>query len=100
MSPVNRYKKIEKDAVESFGKTLKIFLSAIGSFFKFIVRKGRQRFTVMFIPHSEKKIFNFHISVFSLVFVLCLIVVLVISFFGLSTHFTTSDKIGMGQRFY
>jgi murein DD-endopeptidase MepM/ murein hydrolase activator NlpD len=69
-----------------------LVFGAIGAAFKFLIRKGRQRFTVMFIPHSEKKIFNFHISVFSLIFFLCLIVVLVVSFFGLSTHFTSSSK--------
>ena len=92
MSPANNYKKIEKEVVDSLGNKVRIAFAAVRSFFKFIVRKGRQRFTVMFIPHSEKKIFNFHISVFSLVFLLCLIVVLVISFFGLSAHFTTTKK--------
>ncbi|HPF33546.1 MAG TPA: NADH-quinone oxidoreductase subunit K, partial [Candidatus Sabulitectum sp.] len=33
-----------------------------------LVKAGRQKFTVMFIPHSEKKVFNFRISVFALVF--------------------------------
>jgi murein DD-endopeptidase MepM/ murein hydrolase activator NlpD len=28
--------------------------------------KGKERLTIMFIPHSEKKIFNFHISNFTL----------------------------------
>ena len=92
MSPANQYKQLENEVVDSFGKRARIALSAIGSFFKLVIRKGRQRFTVMFIPHSEKKIFNFHISVFSLVFILCLVVVLVISFFGLSTYFTTANK--------
>ncbi len=92
MSPANNYKKIEKEIVDNLGKKVRIILSAVGYFFKFIVRKGRQRFTVMFIPHSEKKIFNFHISVFSLVFLLGLIIVLVVSFFALSAYFTTSSK--------
>lgn len=30
--------------------------------------KGRERITVMFIPHSEKKIINFHVSIFSIAF--------------------------------
>jgi len=28
--------------------------------------KGRERITVMFIPHSEKRILNFHISIFAI----------------------------------
>jgi murein DD-endopeptidase MepM/ murein hydrolase activator NlpD len=90
--PANDYKRFEKEVVDSLGKRLRLFFSSLISFFRFVFRKGRQRFTVMFIPHSEKKIFNFHISVFALVFVFVLLVVLVISFFGLSTHFTTSSR--------
>ena len=92
MSPANNYKRIEKEIVDNLGKKARVLFAAIGYFFKLIIRKGRQRFTVMFIPHSERPIFNFHISVFSLIFVLFLIVVLVISFFGLSAHFTTTSK--------
>jgi murein DD-endopeptidase MepM/ murein hydrolase activator NlpD len=92
MSPANNYKKVEKEFVDSLGKKMRLALAAVVSFFKLLIRKGRQRFTVMFIPHSEKAIFNFHISVFSLVFVVFLIVVLVLAFFGLSTHFTTTNK--------
>ena len=92
MSPANNYKKVEKEVVDSVGKKLRLFFAAVVTFFKLVIRKGRQRFTVMFIPHSEKPIFNFHISVFSMIFLICLIVVLVVAFFGLSTHFTTTSK--------
>ena len=73
VSPAHEYKRIEKEVVDSLGKRLRVFLGSILTFFRFTFRKGRQRFTVMFIPHSEKKIFNFHISVFSLVFVFVLL---------------------------
>jgi murein DD-endopeptidase MepM/ murein hydrolase activator NlpD len=92
VSPAHRYKKIESQLFNIVIKAIKQFFSMIITLFKLFIRKGRQRFTVMFIPHSEKKIFNFHISVFSLVFFICLVVVLVIAFFGLSTHFTTANK--------
>lgn len=91
MSPANTYKRAEREAVGWLGKEARKLLGAMLSFFKLIVHKGRQRFTVMFIPHSEKKIFNFHISIFSLVFLTALVVVLVVGFFALSTHFTASS---------
>jgi murein DD-endopeptidase MepM/ murein hydrolase activator NlpD len=92
VSPAHRYKKIENQLFGIVIKALKQFFSTVVTLFKLFIRKGRQRFTVMFIPHSEKKIFNFHISVFSLVFFICLVCILVIAFFGLSTHFTTANK--------
>ena len=36
----------------------------IRTFWKRFNEKGNERITVMFIPHSEKKIVNFHISIF------------------------------------
>jgi murein DD-endopeptidase MepM/ murein hydrolase activator NlpD len=90
VSPATKYKRAEKEAVSWLSKEFRKILGAVASFFKLAVQKGRQRFTVMFIPHSEKKIFNFHISIFSLIFLAALVVVLVIAFFALSTHFTAS----------
>jgi len=46
---------------------------------------------VMFIPHSEKRIFNFQISVFTLIFVVFLLSVLFVGFIGMTTHFTTTN---------
>ena len=91
VSPANTYKKAEREAVGWLTQQARKMLGALLAFFKMIINKGRHRFTVMFIPHSEKKIFNFHISIFSLVFMVSLIVVLVIGFFALSTHFTASS---------
>jgi len=40
--------------------------------------KGQERITVMFIPHSEKKIVNFHISIFTIATVVSVVVITVI----------------------
>ncbi len=42
-----------------------------------LLKKGREKLTVMFIPHSEKKIINFHISIFSIVMIISTIVITV-----------------------
>ena len=39
-----------------------------------LVEKGHEKMTVMFIPHNEKKIFNFHISKFTILFFIVLFV--------------------------
>ena len=54
---------------------------------------GKQRFTVMFIPHSEKKIFNFRISVFSMVFLCLLLVGVLVTFFFASTTFSGLSRM-------
>lgn len=42
------------------------------------VKKGRERITVMFIPHSERRIVNFHISLFAIAAVIGTIVCTVV----------------------
>ena len=91
MSPAENYKRNEVKVVEKIIKALSVIVNSIHAFFRFLIQKGKQRFTVMFIPHSEKKILNFHISVFSLVFLSLLLCVLIVGFFYLSTHFTRSE---------
>ncbi len=92
MSPAHRYKKLETEFAERLRKRLRIIADGIAALLRWIIQKGRQRFTVMFIPHSEKRIFNFQISVFTMIFVFFILSVLVVSFFGLSTHFTSTNK--------
>ncbi|MBR5915184.1 MAG: peptidoglycan DD-metalloendopeptidase family protein [Spirochaetia bacterium] len=57
------------------------FFGAIAGFF-------RQQVTVMLVPHSERNIFNFRISAFSMVVVIFLIVCMVLTFILYSTRFT------------
>lgn len=56
------------------------------------MQKGKQRFTVMLIPHSEKKIFNFQISFFTLIFISSVLLIVLVGFFLLATHFTSTNE--------
>ena len=94
MSPVHHYKRAETRLVE---RVLRFF-SAIGDFFaKFfgaIAGFFRQQVTVMLVPHSERNIFNFRISAFSMVVVIFLLVCMVLTFILYSTRFTgVSDQL-------
>jgi len=92
--PVSQYKKVEKQFADRFGSWLRRIWVSILNFFKYAVQKGKQRFTVMLIPHSEKKIFNFQISFFTLIFVTLILGVVLVGFFLLATNYTyTNEKI-------
>ncbi|MDR2575006.1 MAG: M23 family metallopeptidase [Treponema sp.] len=72
MASVHEYKRLEdnlfhgfKNAVVSAGKGVGGGLSAFG---RFLTR----RYTVVFVPHSEKRVYNFHINVLS---ILCFLLV-------------------------
>lgn len=57
------------------------------------VKLGKQRFTVMFIPHSEKRVVNFQINTFAIAFIGLVIVGLIVGFFYLSTVFSGSSRL-------
>lgn len=42
------------------------FFDSVKYFFRRVNKKGNERITLMFIPHSEKKIINFHISIYAI----------------------------------
>lgn len=88
MSPLNNYKKLENHVVDDLGTQARSVGTHISSFFRRIRVFGKQRFTVMFIPHSEKKIFNFRISVFSLLFIGVLLCGILVTFFLFSTNYS------------
>jgi murein DD-endopeptidase MepM/ murein hydrolase activator NlpD len=65
VSRVHEYKRLENTLVEKTGSLVLTLVRACGrgilSFFRFLAR----RYTVVLIPHSEKKVYNLHITVFS-----------------------------------
>jgi murein DD-endopeptidase MepM/ murein hydrolase activator NlpD len=67
MASVHEYKQLE----DSFVLKLKNAFIAAGrvivAVFRVIGRFLTHRYTVVFVPHSEKKVYNFHISVLSMV---------------------------------
>ena len=87
MSPLSSYKRVEENFVGKITKLISAFAMKISSAFNDMVNAGKQRFTVMLIPHSEKKIFNFRISVFSLIVIVFLIGCMLTSFVIFTTQF-------------
>jgi len=55
-------RSISKFLIDRFGKTVEKAKELWEDF----VKKGRERITIMFIPHSEKKIINFQVSIFAI----------------------------------
>jgi murein DD-endopeptidase MepM/ murein hydrolase activator NlpD len=66
---------------------------SVGRFLKSCLRSGKQRFTIMFIPHSEKRVLNLQLNTFALIFVAVIVVVVVSGFFYLATVFSGSERL-------
>ncbi len=62
-------------------------------------RVGRQKLTIMLIPHSEKRVFNFQISILALSFISILLVSLVVTFVWLTADFSgINDLLAVRSR--
>ncbi len=68
MTPFVHYKQIEGKIVDSINRKLRAGANETWRFARRAVMLGKQRVTILLVPYSEKKIFNFHLSVFSMVF--------------------------------
>jgi len=89
---VSEYKKLEKRFF-SYLNTHLIFLKRIiFNFYKRFSHKGREKLTVMLIPHSEKKIFNFQISLFTISFIILLLAGVIITFFISTSRYTLTKN--------
>lgn len=60
--------------------------------YKRFVQKGKDKLTVMLIPHSEKKIFNFQISIFTIFFLVVILSGIVVTFFVSTSRYTLTKK--------
>ncbi len=59
-----------------------------------VQKKGRERITIMFIPHSEKKIINFHVTKFSIFFFLIALVLSVsVTSIAIVRHTSTVKEV-------
>ena len=68
MAAVHGYKRFEDNLAQTIRKGIILFFKAIGGFFLTIGRALTRRYTVVLVPHSEKKIYNLHVSVLSVFF--------------------------------
>lgn len=62
------------------------------NFFMRFINGGRRKLTVMFIPHSEEKVVNIQISLFTLVFSGLFVLGLLVSFFWFTTNYSGNQQ--------
>ena len=74
MASVHEYKRFENNLVLKTKKGFSAFVKGIGAFFEAIIKALTRRYTVVFVPHSEKNVYNLHVSILS---ICCFFLVLV-----------------------
>jgi murein DD-endopeptidase MepM/ murein hydrolase activator NlpD len=66
VAPVHEYKRLENSIVQKIKNTAAGIAGGTAEFFRSLVRFVTRRYTVVFVPHSEKKVYNLHITVLSI----------------------------------
>ncbi|PKL24985.1 MAG: peptidase M23 [Spirochaetae bacterium HGW-Spirochaetae-3] len=66
MATLKRYKDLEKSFAKRVGTLFRRFFASTGDKLSRFFRTGRQKITIMLVPHSEKRILNLQISFFGL----------------------------------
>ena len=66
MASVHEYKRFENNLVQKTKNGFFASIKTIGAFFGAIGRTVTRRYTVVLVPHSEKKVYNFHLSIMSI----------------------------------
>jgi uncharacterized Tic20 family protein len=89
---VSEYKKLEKRLFSYLKSHFTFIKRWIVYSYKRFSQKGNEKLTVMLIPHSEKKIFNFQISLFTIVFLVIVLSGVVVTFFVSTSRYTISRK--------
>jgi murein DD-endopeptidase MepM/ murein hydrolase activator NlpD len=84
------YKKIEKEAVSSFGRKISRCVLTGGRFFYGIFGFLDQKITIMIVPHSQHRVINFQTNVFAVSLGIVLIAGVLSSFFYFNKNSLTS----------
>lgn len=67
LATLKRYKDLEKSLAKRSGSFLRRSYASVINAISRVIRVGRQKMTIMLVPHSEKRILNIQISFFGLV---------------------------------
>ncbi len=91
---MKNFKNWEKKVISSVEKFFRRFFEILSMNWKQFIKKGNEKVTLMLIPHNQKKIFNLHMSIFSIAFFIITISVLFVVFFiSISTLASTADQL-------
>jgi len=79
------------------GRNRKGLRSVRGGIFKAIWDIGRQKYTIMLIPHSERQTIHFQVSLFTVLFVGIILLGLLTGFFWISLDFSGKEVLLASQ---
>lgn len=89
---VDRYKAAEVRVVAAARRLLARLVQSTTALWYRLRRVGSQKFTIMFVPHSQRKVYSLNMSLFALAFVGVLLVTLLAVSLSLSASYTGTHE--------
>ncbi|GHT59009.1 peptidase M23 [Spirochaetia bacterium] len=89
VAQVHDYKRFENNLVQKSKNLCLAAVKAIAGFFKSLGSMLTRRYTVVLVPHSEKKVYNLHITVFSICCFVVIMAGIVGAFFWYSASYSS-----------
>jgi murein DD-endopeptidase MepM/ murein hydrolase activator NlpD len=93
VASVHEYKRFENSVVSRVKSLAFIIGRGIISFFKAVFRAVIRRYTIVLVPHSEKKVYNLHVTVFSMCCFVLVIVGIIGAFFWYGASYGNTRKV-------
>jgi murein DD-endopeptidase MepM/ murein hydrolase activator NlpD len=81
LASVHEYKRFENSVVQKVKKAAVVFAGGGAGVFRCLGRFVTRRYTVVFVPHSEKRVYNLHVTVLSMCCFLLVAVGIIGAFF-------------------
>jgi murein DD-endopeptidase MepM/ murein hydrolase activator NlpD len=93
VASVHEYKRLENSIVQKVKNTASAAASGFVEVFKVLGRFLTRRYTVVFVPHSEKKVYNLHITVLSVCCFLLVVAGVIGAFFWYGASYSSTRNI-------
>jgi murein DD-endopeptidase MepM/ murein hydrolase activator NlpD len=90
MVSVHEYKRLENKFVQRVRNSAKNIIKFIGSCFLALGRFFTKRYTIVFVPHSEKKVYNLHVTILSICCFLLVVFGVIGAFFWYSASYSST----------
>jgi murein DD-endopeptidase MepM/ murein hydrolase activator NlpD len=97
VAAVHDYKRLENSIVQKVKRIAAAAAGGTAGFFRAFVRILNRRYTVVLVPHSEKRVYNFRVSFISLVLGLLIFIAAAGAFFWYSA-LTGSARGGFAEK--
>jgi murein DD-endopeptidase MepM/ murein hydrolase activator NlpD len=90
MASVHEYKRLENKLVQKAKNAAVFAAGMVVGFFKAIGRFLTRRYTVVFVPHSEKRVYNLHVTVLSICCFMLVVFGILAAFFWYSASYSST----------